>query len=253
LAALLVAAGGGDARAQKNQNQVPQNQGLPNALQGFSQNRDQPVKIQADKLEVRDKDKVATFTGNVHVTQGDTEMRSKVLVVFYEDNGKTGPTTAAAKVAQAGSGEQQQIRRIEATGGVQVTQKDQNAVGDKGTFDMQANTVTLTGNVIVTKGNDVVRGQRLVVDLNTGVSRVESAAGGQVESLFGSAPRNDPNSLNPLNPLGVPSRPPHANLSGARDDPWIWGRRAHSPGLSQAACDAAAPAPSGRWRWADRA
>jgi lipopolysaccharide export system protein LptA len=207
LAALLVVTGAVDAPAQKNQNQAPQNQGPPNALQGFSQNRDQPVKIQADKLEVRDKDKVATFTGNVHVTQGDTEMRSKVLVVFYEDNGK--PTTAAAKVAQSGSGDQQQIRRIEATGGVKVTQKDQNAEGDKGTFDMQANTVTLTGNVIVTKGKDVVRGQRLVVDLNTGVSRVESAGGGQVESLFGSAPRNDPNS----NPLGVPppTRPPHAN------------------------------------------
>jgi len=37
--------------AQKNpapQNPAPQNQGPPNALQGFSQNRDQPVKIQSD-------------------------------------------------------------------------------------------------------------------------------------------------------------------------------------------------------------
>ena len=39
--------------------------GVPNALQGFSQNRDQPVKIEAASLEVRDKDKVATFSGNV--------------------------------------------------------------------------------------------------------------------------------------------------------------------------------------------
>ena len=50
----------------------------PNALQGFSQNRDQPVKIQAASLEVRDKQKTATFTGDVHVVQGDTELRSKV-------------------------------------------------------------------------------------------------------------------------------------------------------------------------------
>ena len=40
-------------------------QGPLNALQGFSKNRDQPVKIQAATLEVRDKDKVATFTGDV--------------------------------------------------------------------------------------------------------------------------------------------------------------------------------------------
>src|SRR5438128_2421168 len=107
------------AVAQKN----PAPQGLPNALQGFSQNRDQPVRIQSDGLVVRDKDKMATFTGNVHVTQGDTEMRSKVLVVFYVDNSKPGAAPATTmKTAQPGS-EQQQIRRIEATGGVLVTQK----------------------------------------------------------------------------------------------------------------------------------
>ena len=57
---------------------------VPNALQGFQQNRGQPVQIEAARLEVRDKDKVATFTGNVKVVQGDTTMHCKVLVVFYE-------------------------------------------------------------------------------------------------------------------------------------------------------------------------
>jgi lipopolysaccharide export system protein LptA len=175
-------------------------------LQGFSQNRDQPVKIQADKLEVRDKDKVATFTGNVHVIQGDTEMRSKALVVFYEDGGKPG-ANAGAKALPVGAGDQGQIRRIEATGDVRVTQHDQNAKGDNGTFDMQSNTVTLTGNVVVTRGKDIVRGQRLVVDLNSGVSRIESAAGGQVESLFQSGSHGDL-----VNPLSLPpARPSRAN------------------------------------------
>jgi lipopolysaccharide export system protein LptA len=194
-----------DAPAQKNP--APQNQGLPNALQGFSQNRDQPVRIQSDGLVVRDKDKVATFSGNVHVIQGDTEMRSKVLVVFYVDNSKPGPppaTTlkAAPPGAPPGSGDQQQIRRIEATGGVQVTQKDQNAAGDSGIFDMQSNTVTLNGNVVVTHGKDVVRGQRLVVDLGTGVSRID---GGRVDALFGSAPNGD------INLPGPAPRPSRAN------------------------------------------
>src|SRR4051794_14170679 len=57
---------------------------VPNALQGFQQNRGQPVQIEAARLEVRDKDKVATFTGNVKVVQGDTTMHCKTLVVFYE-------------------------------------------------------------------------------------------------------------------------------------------------------------------------
>jgi lipopolysaccharide export system protein LptA len=93
------------------------------------------------------------------------------------------------KTAQPGAGDQQQqIRRIEATGGVLVTQKEQNAAGDSGIFDMPSNTVTLNGNVVVTHGKDVVRGQRLVVDLGTGVSRID---GGRVDALFGSPPNGE--------------------------------------------------------------
>ena len=45
----------------------PTPQGPPNALQGFSQNRDQPVHIESATLEVRDKQKEATFSGDVRV------------------------------------------------------------------------------------------------------------------------------------------------------------------------------------------
>ena len=65
-------------------------------------------------------------------------------------------------------------------------QKDQNATGDSATFNMRENTVTLVGNVVVTRGNDILRGNRLVVDLTTGVSRMD---GGRVEGLFPSAAR----------------------------------------------------------------
>src|SRR5438270_5533129 len=77
-AALLAVVHGDPANAEKPK-------GPPNALQGFSQNRDQPVKIQAASLEVREKDKVATFSGDVHVFSGDTELRCKSLLVFYEE------------------------------------------------------------------------------------------------------------------------------------------------------------------------
>ena len=105
----------------------------PNALQGFQQNRGQPVQIEAASLEVRDKDKVATFTGNVKVVQGDTTMRCKSLVVFYEQQDKDQQRQAAAqtmKAATPGPGGSSQISRLEASGGVTVTQKDQTATGD---------------------------------------------------------------------------------------------------------------------------
>jgi lipopolysaccharide export system protein LptA len=159
--------------------------GPPNALQGFSQNRDKPIKISSASLEVRDKDKVATFSGDVHLIQGDTTLRSKTLVVFYDDDSAPKDAKDSAPAAKpvkptpvaAGAADpppmSQQIRRVEAKGGVLVTQKDQTATGESGVFDMQANTVTLLGNVVIAQGQNVVKGDRLTVDLTSGVSRVE--------------------------------------------------------------------------------
>lgn len=164
--------------------------GPPNALQGFSQNRDQPVHIEAATLEVRDKDKVATFSGDVKVVQGDTTMSCKSLLVFYEQNNETGGKSL--KAADPGPGGQQRIKRLEAHGGVVVKQKDQTATGELGVFEMKTNTVTLKGNVVMTQGKNVLRGDTLIVDLTNGVSRVESSKNGKgrVEGLFlpGSGP-----------------------------------------------------------------
>ena len=61
----------------------------PTRCRASQQNRGQPVQIEALALEVRDKDKMATFSGNVKVVQGDTTMRCKSLVVFYEQRART--------------------------------------------------------------------------------------------------------------------------------------------------------------------
>src|SRR3982075_4052811 len=75
-------------------------QGVPNAMQGFSQNRDQPIQIEAASLEMRDKKKEATFAGNVKVVQGDTTMTSRSLVVFYDGGSPTAPAPASQKAAK---------------------------------------------------------------------------------------------------------------------------------------------------------
>jgi lipopolysaccharide export system protein LptA len=168
-AALLALAGliavAGEVQAQGSQ-------AAPSALQGFSTNRNEPVAIEADNLELRDKDKIATFTGNVQVTQGDTQLKARQLVVHYEGTG-----------ADAQPGAQGQIRRLEARGNVAVRQKDQVATGDAATFDMRSNTVTISGNVTLTQGRNVLKGERVVVDLKNGVSRIE-AGSQRVQGLF---------------------------------------------------------------------
>jgi lipopolysaccharide export system protein LptA len=204
IVAALLAIAGAPLHAQPSK-------GPPNALQGFSQNHDQPVHIEAATLEVRDKDKVATFSGDVKVKQGDTGLRCKSLVVFYEGNDADGKTLQAAS---PGPGGQQRIKRLEARGGVVVTQKEQTATGETGIFDMKNNTVTLNGNVVMTQGQNVLRGDRLVVDLTSGVSRVESGKNGQgrVQGLFQPGSGSlDLKSGTPggLAPRPAPVRPPN--------------------------------------------
>lgn len=172
-AAMIAAASLAGPAAQAAPQSAGQPAGPPNALQGFSQNRDKPIKISSASLEVRDKDKVATFSGDVHLVQGDTTLRSKTLVVFYDDDSAPKPAPKPIAGAPDAPPMSQQIRRVEAKGGVLVTQKDQTATGESGIFDMQANTVTLLGNVVISQGQNVVKGDRLTVDLTSGTSRVE--------------------------------------------------------------------------------
>jgi lipopolysaccharide export system protein LptA len=156
-------------------------QDVPNAMQGFSQNRDQPIQIEAASLEMRDKKKEATFAGNVKVVQGDTTMTSKSLVVFYDQNttATANPKAKAAPIKSAtpGPGGSSSIRRLEAKGGVAVTQKDQIVTGETAVFDTRTNLITMLGGVVLTQCKNVLRGDRLTVDMTTGVSRIESDSG----------------------------------------------------------------------------
>jgi lipopolysaccharide export system protein LptA len=181
MAATVANAAPAQPRTQPQAQPQPQPSGPPNALQGFSQNRDQPVKIEAATLEVRDKNKVATFSGNVHLVQGDTVLRCKVLVVFYDQDDSGAPAVKSATPGPTGSS---QIRRMEAKGAVVVTQKDQTATGDSAIYDLKDNTVTLVapagGLVTVTQGPNVMSGPKLVVNLTTNVSHFEGGVRGLI-------------------------------------------------------------------------
>jgi len=165
---------------------------------------------------MRDKKKEATFTGNVKVIQGDTTMTSKTLVVFYESNSASAPpppanSKAAAKAAPIqsatpGPGGASSIKRLEARGNVVVTQKDQVVTGETAVFDTKTNLVTMLGGVVLTQGKNVLRGDRLLVDMTTGVSRVESDSG-RVQGLFQSS--------GPGGPGGTPSAPQPAPPPGS--------------------------------------
>jgi len=180
------------------QNRVAQAGGASSpAKPGQFENKDAPVQIEAATLEVHDKSKTATFSGNVSVVQGDTTMRCRSLVVFYGqeigigESGAEATTGTAVKTPLGGSKGAQNIRRIEARGAVTVLTKDQSASGDLGIYDLKTKTITLSGNVVVSQGQNVIHGERVVVDTETGNARVESgsgagasAPGGRVRALI---------------------------------------------------------------------
>jgi lipopolysaccharide export system protein LptA len=170
------------------------------ALPGLRRsNKELPVVIDAKTLEVHDRSKTATFSGDVRVVQGDTTMRCKTLVVFYGRQiglGDAKPVVVAgngdASGNAAGNGfggvpDAQNIRRIEARGGVTVVTRDQEARGDLGVYDLQSKTITLSGNVVIRQGKNVIHGERVVVNTVTGVAHVESGPGsgqGRVRALI---------------------------------------------------------------------
>jgi len=190
--------------------------GVPNAMQGFSQNRDQPIQIESATLEMRDKKKEATFAGNVKVVQGDTTMTSKTLVVFYESapaaaapaaGSKTAAKPAPIQSATPGPGGTSSIKRLEARGSVVVTQKDQVVTGETAVFDTKTNLVTMLGGVVLTQCKNVLRGDRLLVDMTTGVSRVESDSG-KVQALLPQGGGSDCGSAKPGSPSSAPPAGP---------------------------------------------
>jgi lipopolysaccharide export system protein LptA len=183
---------------------------VPNPMQGFSTNRDKPIRIKAQSFELRDKDHKATFVGNVQVVQGDTVIRCRSLIVTYLPDAQ--PGTSAPAAATPGPGANTKISKLDALGGVIVTQNDQTATGDSGVFDVQANTVTLMGNVVVSQNGNVMRGEQLVVDLTTGVSRVLSGSRrGPVEMLIPQSPSNAQKPGSPPTPKLDSLRPAQRN------------------------------------------
>jgi lipopolysaccharide export system protein LptA len=151
--------------------------------QSFQHDSSLPIEITADLLEVEQRDRIATFTGNVDAVQGDLVLSADKLRVFYTGNDQAGGAAPGA----TGS-----IRRIEADGNVFITSPQETAQGESGVYDVAGDLLTLDGSVVLTRGDNVIRGQQLEIDLASGRSRVIAATpssegggpGDRVRALF---------------------------------------------------------------------
>ena len=181
-------------------------QTISNTFGGLSESSKDPIDIESDLLVVHDKEKYETFSGSVKAVQGTTTLRAKELNVHYvggdrlapggakkEGEAEAAPATKVADAAGAGGAaaadKNTQITKIEAKGDVVITSdKDQTTTSDWALYDLPSQMVTVGGNVVLTQGKNVLKGDRLVIDLKTGESRFENtgntAAGGRIRALF---------------------------------------------------------------------
>jgi len=152
------------------------------ALPGFQISSDKPVKIEADKLDIQDAEQTGTFTGNVFVQQGDMTLRTSRLVVHYTGSA----TDRGGGDGKPAAGGDQKINRLEARGKVLVRSRDQEATGEWADYDVATRNIKLGGSVVLSQGPNVLRGEELLIDLNTGKSRLTNTArgGGRVQGLF---------------------------------------------------------------------
>lgn len=156
-----------------------QAQTFSNSFTDLGANKDEPIQIEAKELEVLDQEKKAIFNGDVVVVQGDTTLKTKRLVVFYDEDG---------------GGTQQDISKLEAIGGVLVTSKDQKATGNHAIFDAKTNLLVMTGKeVVLSQGPNVIVGNRLTINLNTGKVDLEAPKGGRVKVLLDTKSLQDQN------------------------------------------------------------
>lgn len=135
---------------------------------------DQPIQIESDQLEVKDKEAKAIFTGNVKVVQGATTMQSGLMTVFYRQGGKNGDAGGAASMSSGGA----DIQRIEVSGKVFLSSGTQQATAEAGNFDMDSQTFILTGDrVVLSEGQNVFVGCKLTVHMETGEAKLDSCGG----------------------------------------------------------------------------
>jgi lipopolysaccharide export system protein LptA len=127
------------------------------------------VNIEADRMEVLDQENRAIFIGNVDAKRGNIAFKTDRLVADYEETG-----------GESG-GNGTNVTFLEATGAVVIETTQQRITGTWARMDVKSNQVTVGGNVVVTQGSTVLRGEQLVVDLDKDTSEM---TGGRVRGRF---------------------------------------------------------------------
>lgn len=132
--------------------------GAQTAAVGFGQggfDRDAPVDVSADTLEVDQDTGRAVLTGSVVIAQGDMRLSARRVVVDY--------ATVDGK---------RRIERLNATGDVLIISGEDAAEGQEAVYTLATSGIEMTGDVVVTQDGTTVAGDTMTIDLESGAGTV---------------------------------------------------------------------------------
>ena len=129
----------------------------------LARNSKAPVDITANQLELVNSQCSAIYRGGAEALQETSRLRADQLTIVYVKAAGGGP----------GNGCSSDLLRMEATGSVFYVTPEQRIRGDRAVYEAQTQTLTLTGSVVAARGQDVMKGERLVVNTVSGDARME--------------------------------------------------------------------------------
>ena len=120
-----------------------------------------PIEILADSMEWNKQLNQAIAIGNAKAIQGQTTIKAnKIIAVLNKDNS-------------------QQITELRASGNVLFLKDKQLATGDKAIYYLNQDQIIITGNVELKRDSNIIRGEKLIIDFLTGLSKMEGSKSNQ--------------------------------------------------------------------------
>lgn len=116
------------------------------------------VDIEADRLDVSARNGTAVFTGNVKAVKADIVVRGNSLALAYDQKTR-------------------KVTTLTADGDVSIHWKGREATCAKVVYSLSRKLMVLTGNVVISRGQERLSGQRVTLDLKNDTQTVEGGGG----------------------------------------------------------------------------
>jgi lipopolysaccharide export system protein LptA len=143
-----------------------------------------PLDVTGDALEVIDAQHLAIWRGNVEAVQDGNRLVADTMNVYFQ--GSSAPAAAKPKTVTPAAGGTASIgqswgsaKQVVADGHVFFVSTTQTARGTHAIYDVEPDTVTMTGDVVMVQGDNVIKGDKVVIQVKTGHADVISNVSGR--------------------------------------------------------------------------